>query len=94
MTSSLRRVGVAVAFTLAGAVTGWLGVTTAMPLLRQVDRFGLSPIILISVIGGIVLGWYLRHRAEPRDGVALAMLWPGRPGGCPPGLPQIRTCTH
>ena len=64
MKSSRRRVGVSVAF--AGAVTGWLGVTTAMPLIRQVDPLGLSPIILISVMGGIALGWYLRGRGEPR----------------------------
>ena len=51
--------------TVAGAVTGGLGVTTAMPLIRQVDPLGLSPIILISVTGGIALGWYLRDRAEP-----------------------------
>ena len=64
MKSSRRRVGVSVAFALAGAVTGWLGVTTAMPLIRQADPLGLSPIILISVMGGIALGWYLRGRAE------------------------------
>jgi hypothetical protein len=64
MKSSHRPVGVSVAFALAGAVTGWLGVTTAMPLIRQVDPFGLWVVVLISVMGGIALGWYLRGRAE------------------------------
>ena len=66
MKSSRRRVGISVAFAVAGAITGWIGVTTAMPLIRQVDPFGLSPVILISVMGGIALGWYLRGRAELR----------------------------
>ena len=65
MKSSRRRVGVSVAFALAGAVTGGLGATLAMPLIRQIDPLGLSPIILISVVGGIALGWYLRGRGEP-----------------------------
>jgi hypothetical protein len=64
MTSSRRRVGVSVAFAFTGAVTGGLGAIMVMPLIRQVDPLGLSPIILISV-GGIALGWYLRGRGEP-----------------------------
>lgn len=65
MKSSRRRVGVSVAFALAGAVTGWLGATAAMPLIRQIDPLGLSPVVLISVMAGIVPGWYLRGRAKP-----------------------------
>lgn len=66
MKSSRRRVGVSVAFAIAGAITGWIGVTAAMPFIRQVDPLGLSPVILICVMGGIALGWYLRGRAELR----------------------------
>lgn len=64
MKSSRQRVGVSVAFALAGLVTGLIGTTAAMPLIRQVNPLGLTPVVLISVMGGLVLGWYLRGRAE------------------------------
>jgi hypothetical protein len=76
MKSSRRRVGVSIAFAVTGAITGWLGVTAAMPLIRQVDPLGLSPVILMCVTGGVALGWYLRGRAEPSVASAAARVQP------------------
>ena len=64
MDSTRRRTRTAVALALAGAATGWLIATTAMPYLRQVDPLGLTPVVLVSVLGGYVLGWYLRGRCR------------------------------
>jgi hypothetical protein len=65
MKPTLRRSLVAVALALAGALTGGLITVAAAPYLRQVDPLGISPVVLISVLGGFALGWYLRGRAEP-----------------------------
>ena len=64
MKPTLRRPLVAVALTLAGAVTGGLITVAIAPYLREVDPLGISPVVLISVLGGFALGWYLRGRAE------------------------------
>lgn len=65
MKSALRRVATCVALAAAGAVTGGVVTTAMMPYIRQADPLGLSPIVLISILGGGALGWYLRGRAEP-----------------------------
>ena len=64
MESTRRRTRTAVALALAGAATGWFLAATAMPYLRQVDPLGISPVVLISVLGGCALGWYLRGRTQ------------------------------
>jgi hypothetical protein len=58
---ALRRAG---ALAAAGAITGGLAVTAAMPYIRQADPLGLTPVILISILGGFALGWYIRGRVE------------------------------
>jgi hypothetical protein len=62
MSFSLQRFGVCAAYGLAGAIFGGMVVTALLPILRHIDPLGLSPIVLISVIGGGALGWYLRGR--------------------------------
>ena len=62
MESSLRRAGMAIAHAVCGAIIGGIAVTALLPYLRQVDPYGLSPVVLISLMGGTALGWYLRDR--------------------------------
>ena len=58
------RNGVRVAAVSAvGAGLGAAGTTLAVPYLRQLDPLGLSPVVLISLAGGFVLGWYCRGKA-------------------------------
>lgn len=53
----------------AGLIAGGIGAQLLMPLLRQVDPHGLSPVALISCAGGAALGWYVRGRTVGRVGV-------------------------
>ena len=50
----------AVAMILAGTGLGAAVTILALPYLRRVDPLGLSPVVLISLAGGFVLGWYIR----------------------------------
>jgi hypothetical protein len=63
MISSLRGAAVPIGLGLAGAITGWLVITAAMPHLRRIDPLGFSPVVLITILGVAALGWYLRGRA-------------------------------
>ena len=67
MTGS-RSVARAIVATVVGAVVGGTAVALALPYLRRVDPLGLTPVILISLLGGFVLGWYLRGRAGAERG--------------------------
>jgi len=58
-----RGVKRGVAASVFGAVLGTVGTIAALPYLRQIDPLGLSPVILISLMGGFVLGWYVRGKA-------------------------------
>ena len=62
MESSLRRASLAIAYGLAGAMTGGFAISALMPFLRQIDPLGLSAVALINLMGGTAFGWYLRGR--------------------------------
>ena len=55
-----------VAMMISGALIGGLAIALLRPSLRSVDPIGISPIILIIVMGFGAIGWYLRTQPKPR----------------------------
>ena len=58
--NAVRAVGASV----AGAGAGAVATVCALPYLRQIDPLGLTPVVLVSLVGGFVLGWYVRARSN------------------------------
>ena len=50
-----------IAWAACGAFAGWWATVVMRPYLRAIDPIGYSPIILICLLGGMVLFWYLRR---------------------------------
>jgi hypothetical protein len=56
----------AIAAAACGAFAGWWAQAVVRPYLRAIDPVGYSPIILICLLGGMVLFWYLRRCSQAR----------------------------
>ena len=55
-----------IASAACGAFAGWWATAVMRPSLRAIDPIGYSPIILICLLGGMVLFWYLRRCSQAR----------------------------
>jgi hypothetical protein len=55
-----------IALAACGAFAGWWTTAVMRPYLRAIDPTGYSPIILICLLGGMVLFWYLRRCSQAR----------------------------
>jgi hypothetical protein len=66
MTATPRLPKGSIPLAACGACTGWWATAAMRPYLRAIDPIGYSPIILICLLGGMVLFWYLRRCSQAR----------------------------
>jgi hypothetical protein len=66
MTATPRLPKGSIAAAACGAFAGWWAQAVVRPYLRAIDPIGYSPIILICLLGGMVLFWYLRRCSQAR----------------------------
>ena len=66
MTATPRLPKGSIASAACGAFVGWWATAVMRPFLRAIDPIGYSPIILICLLGGMVLFWYLRRCSQAR----------------------------
>jgi hypothetical protein len=55
-----------IAAAACGAFAGWWATAVMRPYLRAIDPVGYSPVILICLLGGMVLFWYLHRCSQAR----------------------------
>jgi hypothetical protein len=72
MTATSRLPKGNIVWAACGALVGWGATVVMRPYLRAIDPIGYSPIILICLLGGMVLFWYLlrcyKRGSEPSRG--------------------------
>ena len=56
----------------AGALLGGVAIQILMPLVRWIDPFGLTPIVLLLCLGAMAIAWYLRTRRPSADALVAA----------------------
>jgi hypothetical protein len=66
MTATPRLPKGSIALAACGAFAGWWATNVIRPSLRAIDPTGYSPMILVCLLGGMVLFWYLRRNCQAR----------------------------